>query len=156
MTVTRSGPGIATLSAALAQLAGIQGKTGWFASNNYPTGQPVAYIATIQEFGTGRIPPRPFMRPTVADDGEKWLNTLRGAAAQVLTGAMSAHDAMEITVLQAAADVGKHIDAVTSPGLAASTLENRRRRGNQSTKPLEDTKLMLKSVTGVVEAAGKE
>lgn len=154
MTVTRSGGALATLTAALKELDGIEGKTGWFESNNYPGGQPVAYIATIQEFGTDRIPPRPFMRPAIADDGKKWLNTLGAAAGQVLKGNMSASDAMEITVLQAAADVGKHIDAVIAPPLAPATLERRRKRGNQSAKPLEDTKQMLKTVTGVVAKAG--
>jgi hypothetical protein len=154
MTVTRSGPGIAVLKAALSQLDGIEGKTGWFETAHYPGGPPVAYVATIQEFGTERIPPRPFMRPAVADDGSKWLNTLAGAAKVVLTGGMSASDAMEITVLQAASDVGKHIDAVVTPGLAPSTLANRARRGNKSSKPLEDTKQMLMSVTGKVEAKG--
>lgn len=155
MTVTRTGPGMATLIANLAQLEGIQGKTGWFETAQYP-GVSVAYVATIQEFGTDKIPPRPFMRPAVADDGAKWLNTLRGAAAVVLTGGMSASDAMELTTLQAAGDVAKHIVAVTSPALAEATLKNRARRGNKSSKPLEDTKQMLQSVTGKVEAAGSE
>lgn len=145
---------MAVLRAALAELNGIEGKTGWFETAQYPGGKPVAYIATIQEFGTDRIPPRPFMRPAVAEHGAKWIDTLRGAAAQVVAGNMSASDAMEITTLQAAGDVAKAIVAVTSPPLAPATLANRARRGNKSSKPLEDTKQMLQSVTGKVEAAG--
>lgn len=38
---------------------------GYFASDRYPDGTPVSNVAAWQEFGTERIPERPFMRTAI-------------------------------------------------------------------------------------------
>ena len=39
---------------------------------SYPDGTKVAQVAAWNEFGTERIPPRPFFRQTVAENSGKW------------------------------------------------------------------------------------
>ena len=61
------------LEVALNELSGKVAKVGWFEKSKYPKppNVPVAYVATIQEFGYSpkNIPPRPFMRPTLQKTG---------------------------------------------------------------------------------------
>lgn len=149
MTVTRKGPGVSRLAATLDGLEGLEGKVGWFESAHYPEGTPVAYVATIHEFGTEHIPARPFMRPAVADHGQEWMQLLAQGAQRAAEGGISARDVLEMVTLKAAGDVGKAIVAVTSPPLSPITIA---RKGKS--KPLIDTGQMLQSVTGKVEGAG--
>lgn len=47
-------------------------KAGWFEGKKYPDGLEIAKNALIQEYGTDKIPSRPFMRLTIAKNQEKW------------------------------------------------------------------------------------
>lgn len=138
MPVTRTGPGVATVETALAGLADQEARVGWFESSIYEDGTPVAYVATIHEFGTGRIPARPFMRPAVAQYGQKWLNELAEGAKMCLTTGASPVAVLDAVALGAAGNVGEVIQSITSPPLAASTIK---RKGFD--KPLVDTKKMF-------------
>lgn len=146
MTFTRSGPGVGKIVAALQGLDGLEGKVGWFESAHYPDGTPVAYVATIHEFGTGRIPARPFMRPAVADHGREWVDLLGQGAKAAINGGPSPAEVLEAVTLAAAGNVAEKIQAVTSPPLAPVTIK---RKGHD--KPLVDTGQMVQSVTGKVE-----
>lgn len=151
MPVRRTGPGVARLVAALRELDGLQAKTGWFETAKYADGTPVAYVATIHEFGypEGGIPARPFMRPTVAEQGQAWLDMLAKGSKAILTGGATPAGVLEAVALKAAGDVAKTISGVTSPPLSPLTIA--RKKG--ATKPLVDTGQMIQSVTGVVEKA---
>lgn len=172
MPVRRSGPGMAKVVAALRGLDGIQGKTGFFETAKYADGTPVAYVATIQEFGAiamnlgaaagayqnggdgvaGKpaiIPARPFMRPTVAAQGANWVKLLGAGAKSVLTGGATPVQVMEAVTLKAAGDVAKTIASITNPPLSPLTIA---RKGSK--KPLVDTGLMIQSVTGIAEKVG--
>lgn len=144
MTVVRKGGALATLTAALEALDNQEARVGWFESARYPDGTPVAYVATIHEFGTsdGHVPSRPFMRPAVADNGPEWMEQLGAGARAALQGSTSPSAVLEVVAAKAAGDVAKKIAAVTSPTLAPATV---RRKG--STKPLVDTGQMIQSVT---------
>lgn len=131
---------------ALQGFDGLQGKVGWFESAVYPEGTPVAYVATIQEFGTSRIHARPFMRPAVADHGQEWLDQLADGARASLNGGPSGAQVLELVALGAAGNVAEKIQAVTSPALSPITVK---RKG--FAKPLIDTGQMIQSVTGKVE-----
>lgn len=146
MTVRREGPGTAKVLAAIKGLDGLEGKTGWFETAHYPEGTPVAYVATIHEFGTPRIPARPFMRPAVADHGGEWLEALADGARASLNGGPSPEAVLELVTLQAAGNVAEKIQAVTAPPLKPVTVK---RKG--FAKPLVDTGQMVQSVTGKVE-----
>lgn len=74
-TIGRSNPnGFEVLAAKLKQLDGVETKVGWFSSARYETGQPVAGVMAIQEFGSGPIPPRPFFRTTIAEQKQAWAD----------------------------------------------------------------------------------
>lgn len=146
MTFTRSGPGVGKIVAALQGLDGLEGKVGWFESAHYPDGTPVAYVATIHEFGTERIPARPFMRPAVADQGREWIDLLGQGAKAAINGGPSPAEVLEAVTLAAAGNVAEKIQAVTSPPLSPVTIK---RKGHD--KPLVDTGQMVQSVTGKVE-----
>lgn len=166
--IKRTGPGFATVNAALKELDGIEAKTGWFETAKYPDGTPVAYVAAIQEFGAvtrtdgmglaavaeagqakgvAVIPPRPFMRPTVAAKTDEWMALLGRGATAVLDGTTKAPVVMEKVALRAAADVARTISEVFEPPLAASTIKAKK----GATKPLIDSSEMFRTVTGVVE-----
>lgn len=146
MGVTRTGPGVATIETALAALEGLQAKVGWFETAHYPEGTPVAYVATIHEFGTSKIPARPFMRPAVAEHGKEWIEQLGQGAKTCLTTGANPADVLEAVALGAAGNVAEKIQAVTSPPLSPVTVQ---RKG--FSKPLVDTGQMAQSVTGKVE-----
>lgn len=173
------GPLAAKLEIALKELHGLEGRTGWFETAHYPDGTPVAYIAAVQEMGSGPIPARPFMRPTVAEKGAEWMGLFGQGAKACLTGGATPYQVMEKVALKAASDVGQKISQITSPPLSILTLMARA-RGKQngisgkkqlgelagelnkgppnlagvSTKPLVWTGLMRQTVTGVVTKGG--
>ena len=147
MTVRREGPGVKNLVVALKDLDGLEGKTGWFETAHYPGGTPVAYVATIHEFGTAHIPARPFMRPAVQDNGPEWMKLFEQGATAIIQGTYTAREVLEMVTLRAAGDIAKKIQAVTAPPLSPITIA---RKGHD--KPLIDTGQMSQSVTGKVES----
>lgn len=168
-----------TVKTACAQLNKLKGKVGWFESAHYPDGTPVAYVATIQEFGSQEqgIPERPFMRPTADEKAQEWKKTLGKAATAAMSGKISAKDAMEQIAGRAAGDVRRVISRLSAPALSNVTIELRRRRnkGEKITgktvgeaakaansaffkpaskteaKPLVDTGILIASLTSAVE-----
>ena len=122
---------------------------------HYTNGTPVAYVAAIQEFGYGPIPPRPFFRPAIADNKDKWSNLVSSGVGAALRGAIQLDDALAQVGMVGAGDVQNAIKAVQTPALKASTIRNRRtrknRNKNQSVKPLVDTGQLIQSVTSIVE-----
>ena len=151
MTVRREGPGTAKVLATLEGLDGLEGKVGWFESAHYPGGTPVAYVATIHEFGTGRIPARPFMRPAVADHGGEWLELIGQGVKASMMGGPSPAEVLELVMLQAAGNVAEKIHSLPplDPKASAVTIK---RKGHS--KALIDTGQMFQSVTGKVERTG--
>lgn len=148
MTVRRTGPGVDKVVATLGGIDGYEGKVGWLESASYKDGTPVAYVATIHEFGapSRNIPPRPFMRPAVDDHGLEWMQLLAQGARQAMATGADGRDVLELVTLRAAGDVARKIQAVTSPALKPLTIK---RKGFE--KPLVDTGQMIQSVTGKVE-----
>lgn len=52
-------------------------RVGFIDSATYPDGQNVATVAFWNEYGTEKIPPRPFMRTTVAQNRENWVQLVK-------------------------------------------------------------------------------
>ena len=129
-------------------------KVGFFESAKYTDGTPIAYVAAIQEFGYGPIPPRPFMRPAEQKNAAKWQAGIASGVKAALNGAVTIEHALEQVGMVAAGDVRKAIKAVTAPPLADSTISARQRRlkGKKpaSTKPLVDSGQMIQAVTSAV------
>lgn len=144
----------AAIEKALKELKGKEIQVGFFESAKYPDGTPIAYVAAIQEFGYGPIPPRPFLRPAEMQNKNKWQAGIVAGLKAALDGSVTVQNALEQVGMVAAGDVRKAIRAVTSPPLKESTIKARqsRKKGKKaaSTKPLVDTGQMLQAVTSAV------
>lgn len=151
-------------------------QVGWFESAKYPDGTPVAYVASIQEYGApGQgIPPRPTIKPTVEAKKGEWSKLMAKGVKAVIEGRMDAHGVLEGVGLQAAGDIGQAIAQVSEPPLSKVTLLLRkwRREGREITgktvgeahaaiargedvsgvnaDPLRDTGLLIASLTNIV------
>jgi hypothetical protein len=154
MAKVTSRGGIDRLAQSIADLESKRGQVGFFDTAHYPDGTPVAYVAAIQEFGHGPIPPRSFMRSTMAEKRAAWRQTLAQGAKQVLADRMTTEQMLEAFGMAAAGDVKEKIISIMSPALDESTIYARLHRNtkprNTSTKPLVDTGVLLSSVESKV------
>lgn len=153
MEIRRTGNASA-IKKVLEELGRKEIKVGFFESAKYPDGTPIAYVAAIQEFGHGPIPPRPFMRPAEQQNAAKWQKGIAAGVKAALNGEVTIEHALEQVGMVAAGDVRKAIRAVTAPPLADSTISARQSRlkgkKSASTKPLVDTGQMIQAVTSAV------
>jgi hypothetical protein len=126
-----------------------EAKVGFFPGAVYEDGTPVAYVATIHEFGSPEqnIPPRPFMRLTVEDKKAEWSAGIANGMQQTLAGRITADDVLDLVGQAAASDIAKTIRSV--PGqwdeLSPATLADRKRRG-RGLMPLQDSGLLIASI----------
>jgi len=143
------------------------GKVGWFEKSKYPNGTQVAQVAAKQEYGSTleKIPPRPYMRPTIRAKQNEWRNISFKLAKEVIKGKRRPQDVLELLGLKAAGQIRKTISNLYTPSLAFSTIQGRLRRagvGNVGRpytraeignlyKPLIDTGLMYGTLINVVE-----
>ncbi len=145
MEIKRDNPNaLQAINLRLKELSSKQGKVGWFSSAKYGDGTQVAYVAAIQEFGSPErsIPPRPFMRPAVAENEKKWKDLAGQQAREILAGNLSADDAMLGLTSAAESAVYKKIVSIDSPALSQITLGLRKLK----TKP--EYKSGEKKITG--------
>jgi len=136
-------------------------KVGFFEDSTYEDGTPVAYVASIHEFGypAGNIPSRSFMRTTAKEQSAEWADLAGQAVTAVADGRLSAKTVGERLGGKAAGDVKKTISKIRTPPLKKSTIKARKRRlakGGKTTKkgitkPLVDTGVLLAAVTFKVE-----
>lgn len=116
-------------------------RVGFFAGATYPSGKQVALIAALNEFGTARMPARPFMRNMIREKSAGWP---RAIAANLVA---NHYDPVETLNDVGDAIVGQlqmSIRNFDSVPLAPSTIA---RKGHD--KQLIESSLMLNS-------AGKE
>lgn len=118
-------------------------KVGFLEGARYPSGESVALIASINEFGAPSRgqPPRPFFRNMVAKHKDEWP----AAVAKLL----ETHDVSTVLKLVGegiAGQLRQSIVDLTEPSLAESTI-----RAKKSSKPLVDTGHMLASVDYEIE-----
>lgn len=101
-------------------------KVGWFEDSKYDDNTSVAKVAQIQEFGTGRIPMRPFMRPAEANHGKEWLKIgQQEIKKDLMAGKNSIADAMDRLGFVIQGNIQEEIAAVQEPPLAAKTIQHR-------------------------------
>lgn len=140
------------VQAVLARAAELEIRVGFFPTQHYPDGTPVAYVATIQEYGYGPIPPRSFMRVTVKTKSGEWANNVRAALLSGLkSGSMTklTENFNQVGAV-AAADISYTISQINSPMLKPSTLKARQSKQAKtakavSIKPLVDTGVLIQS-----------
>lgn len=111
---------------------------GFFESARYPNGTLVAKVARYQEFGTLRIPMRPFFRNAIQNNTKKWFSTMQ----QGLKQGKDLKDALSVAGAIASSDISLSITQTNTPPNAQSTI-----KAKGSTNPLIDTGLMRRSVT---------
>lgn len=142
-----------TLERVYEQFNGLVAQIGFPSGQHYPDGTNVAFVAAIQEFGAPamKIPPRPFMRPTIKAKEDSWANTIQKKIPTVVKGQMTGFDVLDLVGIQASADIQETISKVTTPPLSPITIA---RKG--SAKPLIDTGLMMASVRNSVAPIGSD
>lgn len=111
-------------------------KVGIPLTARYPTGERVAQVAFWNEFGTARIPPRPFLRSAIARNKSAWIETARAA----LSRELNARAALELVGEKARGDIVMSITTLSTP---PNTLATIARKG--SSNPLINTAQMRNS-----------
>lgn len=155
MRVNHNSKGRDTLRVAIAGLDRAEGKVGWFPSAVYPTGEPVAGVAYVQEFGRYA---RPFMRPTVTEKQKDWAAQAAQVSKDALRGKVAPQHLMEAVCLAAEGAIRRTISRITAPPLKESTIAARKRgmanKGVGATKgiekPLVHTGLLITTLTSQV------
>lgn len=124
----------------------------------YDDSTPVAYVAAVQEYGspTNNIPPRPFFRPTIAEQAKNWANVGR----KKLKRGASGEDMLNAIGEQASSDIQQKISEITDPPLSLATKIARNRKAHKSKdgkrkrrpkaisiKPLVDSGLLHASIS---------
>lgn len=97
------------------------------------------------------IPPRPFLRPAIAENADSWLAKIRD---DIEKTDYPLDVILERLGARMVGDIQKAIKAVQQPPLAKSTIQKRLKKGfsdlSTATKPLIDTGLMLRTVRAEV------
>lgn len=109
-------------------------RVGYIGKESYPNGLTVAKNALIQEYGTERIPPRPFMRKAFKEK-DQWANLFTKIWNRGIKSAfLNVGNAMTTSIV-------KSITSNIPPPNSAATI---RRKG--SSKTLIDTGLLMNSI----------
>ena len=149
------GKGIARMREQVASLSKARLEVGFFDTAVYPSGIPVAYVASIHEFGWGPIPARPFLRPAMAAKRDEWVRNFAGGFRAVTNGKLTTKQVLDQMGMKITGQIKESIQAVTSPPLQDATIEARLARlssgvaataGPSIGKPLVATGLMINSV----------
>ena len=133
---------------ALAQLDKNEVRIGYQQEMIYPDGTPMVLVAMINEFGTSKIPSRPFMRQTVDKNEQKIHTQMQKSAQKLATGATS------IAVLNELGVFGKSLiqKEIKDGGFVPNAPYTIMMKG--SDKPLIDTGLMRQSANYVIKMKG--
>jgi hypothetical protein len=157
-SVKRENPdALKALSILIDKINGGSTQVGWFPGAKYEDGTQVAYIAAIQEYGFENIPPRSFMRTTIATKKMQWRKIVRFGAKQILAGKKKPEAVMRELGLAAEGDIKKKITEINSPPLKDATIEARRRKMaagkkvGSLDKPLVESEVLLTTLTHIVE-----
>lgn len=113
-------------------------RVGILDAATYPDGTSVATAALYNEFGTSRIPPRPFMRNTIAEKSPTWGDAL--AKCYQASGG----DGPKALALMGEGIKGQIVETInkfSDPPNAPSTVAKK-----GFNKPLVDSALLLRSV----------
>jgi hypothetical protein len=127
-------------------------------------GESNVAIAGVHEFGSMRIPARPFIRPTFDRNREKYAKQLRGAVIALLRRGTPLRQSLALVAFGVVRDIRSTIRKQGEPAgsfapLSETTLAKRRaRRVNNRTfrghKALIDTGQLINSIDWVVRVGG--
>lgn len=119
-------------------------KVGFIDGATYPDGTPVAMVAATNEYGNpaNNQPPRPFFRNAISDHETEWSEDI----ARGIGKGLELEHVLSVVGEKIAGDVVQSISSLMDPPLSAATIASRKSKGNESTKPLVDTKVMIRDV----------
>lgn len=110
-------------------------------------GKSIPTYAAFNEFGTSRIPPRPFLQTTAKDQGAKWVATVAAQTQGNTTDPAAWKRAMVLTGETMKADIQRTIQSGSFAPNAPATVRAKARKGKvEPDHPLIDTGQMLASV----------
>ena len=112
-------------------------EVGFFEVSKYENGVYVASVASFNEYGTAKIPPRPFFRNAVAKNSKKWNDILTNELRNSVDVELAYHRVGEV----AKGDIVESIMQTNTPPNSPLTIAKKR-----SSKPLVDTSFMRSSV----------
>ncbi len=115
----------------------------------FPRGKTTNFViskAIWNEFGTRRIPERPFFRRALRANRGKYVKLLAARAKEVIEGRTTTDKALNQLGLLAVGDIQHEITVLNHPPNAPATI-----KAKGSSKPLIDTGEMRQSVTYRVE-----
>ena len=114
-------------------------------------GKSIPMYAAYNEFGTSRIPARPFMRTTANEHQNEWCETLAGALkGEILKD--NAKKAMGLVGEQMKAHIQQTIQKGSFAPNSPRTIANKRAKGKREPDhPLIDTGQMLASIISEVK-----
>lgn len=115
-----------------------QVRVGFLEGATYPDGTGVAEVAAYQEFGTNKIPPRPFFRNAIKNGKGNWAKEL---AKIMEVNDMDASISLGRMGTRIAGQIAESIIDFTDPALAKSTIA-----AKGFDKPLIDTGHMINSI----------
>jgi hypothetical protein len=127
---------------------GLALKVGWFESNKYPDGTPVAGVMAVHEYGHApqNIPPRPFLRTTLQEKRQDWAATVAKGVTAAIKGSYTIDQVLDALGGMVVGDVQVKIQSITEPPLKPATIK---RKGFD--KPLIQTGHAFKTITFVKE-----
>ena len=115
-------------------------------------GASVAEYAAYNEFGTTRIPPRPFLRPAMEERREEWTEAVASSMSSSLKGGQfNNRSVLEVIGRNAVKDVQLRILSNTPPPNAPSTKARKAAKGISPIRTLVETGLMHDSVEYKIE-----
>ena len=115
---------------------------GFFESSRYTEGTYVAQVARIQEYGSIKIPPRPFFRNAIDNNMQRWLDFLGRDLVNTNNAETSYNRLGEVV----RGDIVESITQLDTPPNAPKTIA---RKG--SSNPLIDTGFLRSNVTFKVD-----
>lgn len=125
-------------------LDNLQLKAGFIDGATYPDGTPVAMVAAKDEYGdpANNQEPRPYFRNAISAHEAEWTEAIERGISKGIPAEQVLASVGEVIV----GDIVQSISTLMDPPLRQSTIAARKRRGNDSTKPLVDTKVMIRDV----------
>jgi len=135
------------------QMRGSYVDIGLFAGKFNPEhGTQIVEYAFYNEFGTRRIPERPFMRKTFDENKRKYARLLKDMKQKIEDGSYTVKGALAVVGMEARNDVVQMITREPSPFVpnAPSTVEKK-----GSSRPLIDTGEMMRAIQFAVYLKGQ-
>lgn len=145
--------GGAKLRKLLAQLSRIGGgvKAGFLKGSTTTDGKSIPMYAAYNEYGTSRIPARPFMRTTAKEHQKEWIGILGHSLKGKLTEKTAIRTALGACGQTMVSDIQATIQQGSFAPNAESTIKAKQRKGKtEPDHPLIDTGQMLAAVSSEV------